>query len=72
MRNSISVINPSFFEGWNSTVEECKSIGKNIILSNLNVHLEQDPPGAIFFDPNNAEELADILDRKRESGNGGF
>ena len=71
MRNSISIINPSFFEGWSSTVEEAKSIGKNVILSNLDVHLEQDPPGGVYFDPNNAEELADILLRKWEESNGG-
>lgn len=71
MRNSISVINPSFFEGWSSTVEECKSIGKNVILSNLKVHLEQAPPGAIYFDPNNAKELADILAKKWDESDGG-
>ena len=71
MRNSISVINPSFFEGWSSTVEEAKSIGKSLILSNLNVHLEQDAPGAVYFDPNSAEELADVLATKWESSDGG-
>lgn len=71
MRNSISVINPSFFEGWSSTVEEAKSIGKSLILSNLNVHLEQDSPSAVYFDPNNAEELADILAQKWDSSDGG-
>ena len=71
MRNSISVINPSFFEGWSSTVEEAKSIGKSLILSNLNVHLEQNSPGAVYFDPNNAEELSDILAKKWECSDGG-
>lgn len=33
MRYSISLINPSFFEGWSTTVEEAKSMGKQIILS---------------------------------------
>lgn len=32
---SKAVINPSLFEGWSSTVEECKSVGKNMILSDL-------------------------------------
>lgn len=64
MRNCISIINPSLFEGWSSTVEEAKSLGKNIILSNLNVHKEQNPPCAIYFDPNNAFELAEILKEK--------
>ena len=71
MRNSISVINPSLFEGWSSTVEECKSIGKNVILSNLDVHFEQNPPGAIFFDPNNPEELAKVLENKWNNSEGG-
>jgi glycosyltransferase involved in cell wall biosynthesis len=71
MRNSISVINPSLFEGWSSTVEECKSIGKNVILSNLDVHFEQDPAGAIFFDPNNPEELAKVLENKWNNSEGG-
>lgn len=71
VRNSISVINPSFFEGWSSTVEECKSIGKSIILSNLKVHIEQNPPSGIFFDPNNPEELADILEKRWNESDGG-
>ena len=71
MRNCVSVINPSLFEGWSSTVEEAKSLGKNIILSDLNVHREQNPPSAIYFNPNNAEELADILQQKWTSASGG-
>jgi glycosyltransferase involved in cell wall biosynthesis len=61
MRNSVSVINPSFFEGWSTTVEEVKTIGKHIILSNLGVHREQAPPSAQFFDPSNEAELAGCL-----------
>lgn len=61
MYHSIAVINPSFFEGWSTTVEEAKSYGKRIILSNINVHREQNPESAVYFDPNNAEELAALL-----------
>lgn len=64
MRNCISIINPSLFEGWSSTVEEAKSIGKNIILSNLNVHIEQNPPCAKYFNPLDYKELANILKEK--------
>jgi hypothetical protein len=32
---SEAVINPSLFEGWSSTVEECKSVKKHMILSDL-------------------------------------
>jgi glycosyltransferase involved in cell wall biosynthesis len=59
--NSTAVINPSFFEGWSSTVEESKSIGKLVILSDIEVHREQDPQNAIFFNPENENELALIL-----------
>jgi glycosyltransferase involved in cell wall biosynthesis len=58
LRQSAFVINPSFFEGWSTTVEEAKSVGKKILLSNLNVHIEQSAPEAEYFDPKNAEELA--------------
>ncbi len=61
MRNSIALINPSLFEGWSTTVEEGKSMGKKILLSNIAVHLEQAPPRGVFFDPDNAIALADEL-----------
>lgn len=57
---SRAVINPSLFEGWSSTVEECKSVGKNMILSDLIVHKEQ-YPDATFFDRHNVESLKNVL-----------
>jgi len=57
---SKAVINPSLFEGWSSTVEECKSVGKNMILSDLGVHKEQYPE-ATFFDRYNALSLKNVL-----------
>jgi glycosyltransferase involved in cell wall biosynthesis len=61
MRYSISLINPSHFEGWSTTVEEAKSMGKLIILSDIEVHREQNPSGGVFFDPRNPDELAEIM-----------
>lgn len=61
MRNCISIINPSLFEGWSSTVEEAKSLGKNIILSDLDVHKEQNPPQAKYFARKDYEELSCIM-----------
>jgi glycosyltransferase involved in cell wall biosynthesis len=61
MENSVALINPSRFEGWSTTVEESKSLGKRILLSNLPVHKEQNPPGGLFFDPGKPEELADRI-----------
>ena len=41
MQHALAVINPSLFEGWSSTVEEAKSFGKKILLSDIAVHREQ-------------------------------
>jgi glycosyltransferase involved in cell wall biosynthesis len=61
MQHATALINPSLFEGWSTAVEEAKSIGKRIILSDISVHREQNPDGGIFFNPNNSTELANIL-----------
>lgn len=57
---SKAVINSSLFEGWSSTVEECKSVGKNMILSDLDVHKEQ-YPNAVFFKRDSIESLKEVL-----------
>jgi glycosyltransferase involved in cell wall biosynthesis len=61
MRRSIAVIQPSLFEGWSSLVEDARLLGKPMILSNLPVHLEQNPPHSVFFDVNSPESLAELL-----------
>jgi glycosyltransferase involved in cell wall biosynthesis len=63
IRQSCCVLNPSLYEGWSTTVEETKTIGKPMILSNLEVHREQNPPQTEFFEPNNAEMLAAAMER---------
>ena len=61
MRHAIAVINPSKFEGWSTTVEEAKSMGKAIVLSDIAVHREQAPDRAAYFPPDDAGLLADKL-----------
>lgn len=61
MEECKAVINPSLFEGWSTTVEEAKSIGKRIILSDIDVHKEQNPEGAVFFKKNDARDLANKM-----------
>lgn len=51
MCHAMAVINPSFFEGWSTSVEEAKSRGKAVILSDIAVHREQAPARGHFFDP---------------------
>lgn len=63
MAGSQFVLNPSFFEGWSTTVEEAKSLKKRLLLSDLLIHREQaDGYNAVFFDPNSVEQLSNILD----------
>ena len=61
MLHTIAIINPSKFEGWSTTVEEAKSLGKVIILSDIPVHREQAPALGRYFDPDNPEQLADLM-----------
>jgi glycosyltransferase involved in cell wall biosynthesis len=63
MRQSLAVLQPSFFEGWSTTVEEAKSLGKRMILSDIPVHKEQNPPQSVFFNPHDSQSLADALVR---------
>ena len=59
--NSQAVINPSYFEGWSTIVEEAKILNKHIILSNIKVHVEQKPQKSFYFNPNDPKKLSKIL-----------
>ncbi len=69
--NCKAVINPSFFEGWSTSVEESKIYNKTCILSNIPTHLEQKPRNGIYFNPNNFKELAEVIQKleKKKSNN---
>jgi glycosyltransferase involved in cell wall biosynthesis len=61
MRSTVAFINPSKFEGWSTSVEEAKSMGKQIILSDIPVHREQAPPRGIYFAAADSAGLSEIL-----------
>ncbi|MFZ5910087.1 MAG: glycosyltransferase family 4 protein [Chloroflexota bacterium] len=61
MRQAIALLQPSLFEGWSTSVEEAKSLGKTVVLSDIPVHREQEPPEGLYFDPYQPEQLAQIL-----------
>jgi glycosyltransferase involved in cell wall biosynthesis len=67
MYHSIAVINPSLFEGWSSSVEEGKSLGKKLLLSNIDVHIEQSPDRVDYFFPESPQELAYLLIKANEN-----
>jgi glycosyltransferase involved in cell wall biosynthesis len=61
LRTAVAVINPSRFEGWSTTVEEAKSFGVPLILSDIEVHREQAGDTARYFGVDDAAMLADHL-----------
>ncbi|MHC6154903.1 glycosyltransferase family 4 protein [Bradyrhizobium elkanii] len=61
LRAATAMVNPSRFEGWSSTVEEAKSFGVPMILSDLEVHREQTAGAARYFGVDDPVALADHL-----------
>ena len=61
LKTSLAIIQPSFFEGWNTSIEDAKTLQKQVICSNIAVHKEQMGENAFYFDPENDLELAEIL-----------
>jgi len=58
MRTCTALINPSFFEGWSSTVEEARVLGVPMLLSDIAVHREQMENAATYFNADDVEGLA--------------
>lgn len=56
-----ALINPSYFEGWSTTVEEAKATNTPMILSSIAVHKEQAGKNAFYFNPESPIELANLL-----------
>ena len=63
------LINPSFYEGWSTTVEEGKIFNKLMILSKINVHQEQGSNKTNYFNPNNYVELSKKLIKLKSKKN---
>lgn len=61
IRGSRFVVQPSLFEGWSTVLEDCRSLGKPVLASDLGVHLEQNVAGMRTFERRNAQNLADQL-----------
>src|SRR5205823_12670558 len=70
LRACTALINPSRSEGWSTTVEEAKSFGVPMILSDLDVHREQAIGTASYFGTDDAVALADHLMRTFEDSEG--
>ena len=64
LRNCRAVIQPSLHEGWSTTLEDAKALGKPAFCSDLPVHREQMGSQALYFQPHDAEGLAELLLRE--------
>jgi glycosyltransferase involved in cell wall biosynthesis len=62
MRRAIAMLQPSRFEGWSTVVEDARTLGKPIVVSDIGVHREQSPPRAVFAPVDDAEAWADAME----------
>ena len=60
--HSVSLINPSKFEGRHSSVEQARSLGKKTLLSDITIHREQSPQRSSFFKPWDYKKLANLME----------
>ena len=56
MLDAVAVINPSHFEGSSTSVEEARSLGQRVILSDILVHREQNPSYGKYFPPDDDQD----------------
>jgi len=61
MKHSRAVIQPSFFEGWSTVIEDAISLQVPVIASSLPVNIEQLGSDGYFFEPEDYKALAGIL-----------
>ena len=62
MQHAKAVIQPSLFEGWSTVIEDAKLLQVPVLASDIPVHREQLPGMHCFFNPLQAEELADKIE----------
>lgn len=62
LRGAAAVVQPSLFEGYSALLDEAHSLGKEIFVSDIPMHREQQVEGFIFFDPYDPLDLADKLE----------
>jgi glycosyltransferase involved in cell wall biosynthesis len=61
LRTCTGLINPSFFEGWSTTVEEARAFDVPMILSAIDSHREQMGKRATYFSPYDPKDVAERM-----------
>ena len=62
-RGASAILQPSLFEGWNTSLEDAKALGKTVIVANIPVNHEQCDKNAHFFDPHDPYSLAQMINQ---------
>lgn len=70
-RKAAFTLQPSEFEGWSTTVEDGIALGKDMLLSNIDTHIEQAPLYGTYFQAGDIDDLVDKLIRLWERGTPG-
>jgi glycosyltransferase involved in cell wall biosynthesis len=71
-RRAMALLNPSRFEGWSTTVEEAKALGRPLLLSDIRTHRAQAQCApAAWFGVDDVAGLAKILQEIRDRGEPG-
>ena len=61
LRDSSLVVQPSRFEGWSTTVQDARALGKPVLCARTPTLLEQAPDARGFFDLDDASDLGATL-----------
>ena len=67
MINSKAVIQPSLFEGWNTSIEDCKTLDVDVIASDIKVHREQLGKASLLFKKHSKEDLVNLVTLKMQN-----
>lgn len=62
MKEAFAVVQPSLFEGWNTSIEEAKFLRKPVIASDIDVHREQQDENCYLFRAGDQIELANLME----------
>jgi glycosyltransferase involved in cell wall biosynthesis len=58
MQHARAIIQPSKFEGWSTVIEDAMAMNQPVIASDLEVNIEQLGENGVFFQKDNADDLA--------------
>ncbi|WP_395686619.1 glycosyltransferase family 4 protein [Caenimonas koreensis] len=61
LRQAVAILQPSSFEGWSTIIEDAKSLGKTLLVSDLPVHREQLGIAHRYLGVESASDWADTM-----------